>query len=280
MTPAKEVAAEERGDAERGLPSAGELRAMRQELSRLMLLTPAQLTARLDLEAATMRFRSFLAEDEIERALCSPQVEAAVMHYDAFCRSREDGSVGSVRSSLAVDDAMSTCIEVFEVAGSIKWFDTAKGYGFIVPDNGLADILLHVTCLRAGGYQTAYEGARVHCEVLCRPRGMQAFRILSMDESTAVHPSQPPQRTHVLVRAESGWQRAVVKWFNRVRGFGYLSVGEEHPDIFVHMETLRRFGFVELIPGQEVEVRWGQGSKGLMAAELRPLCNRGGPPLH
>ena len=60
-------------------------------------------------------------------------------------------------------------LEVFEIAGSIKWFDASKGYGFIVPDNGLPDVLLHVTCLRAGGYQTAYEGARVHCQVLKRP---------------------------------------------------------------------------------------------------------------
>src|SRR5688500_11608080 len=48
-------------------------------------------------------------------------------------------------------------LEVFEIAGTIKWFDASKGYGFIIPDNGLTDILLHVTCLRAGGYQTAYE---------------------------------------------------------------------------------------------------------------------------
>src|SRR6476661_8820683 len=79
-------------------------------------------------------------------------------------------------------------VEVFEIAGTIKWFDVSKGYGFIVPDNGLADVLLHVTCLRAGGYQTAFEGARVHCQVLKRPRGLQAFRVLSMDESTAIHP--------------------------------------------------------------------------------------------
>ena len=161
-------------------------------------------------------------------------------------------------------------VEVFEIAGSIKWFDVSKGYGFIVPDNGLADVLLHVTCLRAGGYQTAYEGARVHCQVLKRPRGLQAFRVLSMDESTAIHPSQLPQRTHVQVIAESDWERARVKWFNRVRGFGFLTRGEGTPDIFVHMETLRRFGFTELRPDQIVHVRWGMGIKGCMAAELRP----------
>ena len=69
-------------------------------------------------------------------------------------------------------------IEVFEVVGSIKWFNASKGYGFITPDNGLADIMLHVTCLRAGGYQTAYEGARVHCEVLRRPKSLAYLQSL------------------------------------------------------------------------------------------------------
>ncbi|MDR3377035.1 MAG: cold-shock protein [Ancalomicrobiaceae bacterium] len=162
-------------------------------------------------------------------------------------------------------------VDVIEVAGSIKWFDVSKGYGFIVPDNKLPDILLHVTCLRRDGFQTAYEGARVIVEVLDRPRGLQALRIVHMDESTAVHPSQlPPSRTHVQIVATSGIERAIVKWFNRVKGFGFLTRGEGTEDIFVHMETLRRYGLTELRPGQSVLVRFGNGPKGLMAAEIRP----------
>jgi CspA family cold shock protein len=164
-----------------------------------------------------------------------------------------------------------TCGAVIEISGVIKWFDVSKGYGFIVPDNGMADVLLHVTCLRRDGYQTAYEGARVVCETLVRAKGLQAFRILSMDESTAVHPAQmPPPRTHVSVTPTSGLERAIVKWFNRLRGFGFLTRGEGTPDIFVHMETLRRYGITELRPGQTVLVRFGPGPKGLMATEVRP----------
>ena len=169
---------------------------------------------------------------------------------------------------------------VIEVSGVIKWFDVAKGFGFIVPDNGLPDVLLHVTCLRRDGFQTAYEGARVVCEVLQRPKGMQAFRILSMDESTAIHPAQTPARTHVTVTPTSGLERAQVKWFNRLRGFGFLTRGEGTPDIFVHMETLRRFGLTELRPGQTVLVRHGPGPKGLMAAEVRPDGGPSGPASH
>jgi CspA family cold shock protein len=174
-----------------------------------------------------------------------------------------------------------TSANLIELSGVIKWFDVSKGFGFIVPDNGMADVLLHVTCLRRDGFQTAYEGARVICEVLQRPKGLQAFRILSMDETTAIHPAQmPPPRTHVTVTPTSGLERAQVKWFNRLRGFGFLTRGEGTPDIFVHMETLRRYGIAELRPGQTVLVRFGPGPKGMMAAEVRPDGGPLGPASH
>jgi cold shock protein len=167
-------------------------------------------------------------------------------------------------------------IRIIQITGLVKWFDTGRGYGFIIPDNGMQDILLHLSCLKRDGFEAPLEGARVTCEAVERQKGYQCLRVLAVDLSTAIHPVERKSRAHNSVSPSSGWVRAKVKWFNRARGFGFVCEGEGKPDIFVHMETLRKTAIVELVPETWVYVRFGEGPKGNMAAEVR-LSLEGGP---
>src|SRR6202451_4527880 len=110
-------------------------------------------------------------------------------------------------------------VGLVEVAGRVKWFDAAKGYGFIVPDSGEADVLIHVTVLRRDGFTTIREGARVVAEAQRRERGLQVFRVLSIVEPDASVVAPPPARTRAQASTVGAFEIVIVKWFNRARGF-------------------------------------------------------------
>ncbi len=159
-----------------------------------------------------------------------------------------------------------------EVVGHIKWYDTTKGYGFVVADDGQGDVLLHANVLRAFGAATAAEGARIAIEVQRTDKGRQAVRIISLDQLHTPQPSdiREPRPTDFVndVVVDSPLEPARVKWFDKVKGFGFVNIFGQAEDIFIHMEVLRRSGIGDLAPGEAVAVRIIAGPRGRMAAEV------------
>ena len=152
-----------------------------------------------------------------------------------------------------------------ELRGTVKWFDPCRGFGFVRTD-GEGDVLINAQTLRGMGLETASEGTTVVCEAVRRAKGLQAVRIVSFDASTAA----PARAVH-----EPGgpFRPATVKWFSRVKGYGFLTEGDESGDIFLHMEVVRAAGLGELAPGDPLEVSYGDGPKGRMAVAVRPLAS-------
>jgi len=154
--------------------------------------------------------------------------------------------------------------------GRVKWFDPVKGFGFVVPDEGGADVLLHANVLRNFGQSSVADRATVEIDVQQTERGWQAVE---------VHVIEPPDDVEIgglsdlqdidpdVIR-DAPLLPARVKWFDKAKGFGFANTFGSDEDVFVHVDVLRRSGLADVQAGEAVAIRVIDGKRGRMATEV------------
>lgn len=143
----------------------------------------------------------------------------------------------------------------------VKWFNPAKGFGFVQPDDGSPDAFLHVSVLEAAGLRDAPDGANVVCDIAHGPKGLQVTEIHSMDAPAAGAGMVVAQEGDTVIEGK-------VKFFDAAKGYGFVIPDEGSGDVFVSGRVLHRAGISALEPDTRVRMTTRMGDKGPMAESV------------
>jgi CspA family cold shock protein len=180
-----------------------------------------------------------------------------------------------------------------ETEAKVKWFNGEKGFGFVELTDGSGEAFLHIRPVEAAGYSALESGTTLVVRVGPGQRGPQVTEVVSVDTSTADPsagrgggggfgarrpPGGPGGAGGFRDRGERGGfaprqsfestpagppdTSGTVKWYDPVKGFGFISVEGEAKDLFIHRSVLERAGMRDLAEGERVRVAIVEGRKG------------------
>lgn len=146
--------------------------------------------------------------------------------------------------------------EGVEVRARVKWFDPARGFGFVSPTDGSRDAFLHISVLNRAGLHVIADGTELLCRLVPGPRGAQVEQLVQVLETTPAggdhDPPVPPGDEHT----------GTVKWYKPDKGFGFVLADDGGKDVFVHKSVLRRCHISALDTGQRVTMRVRDADRG------------------
>ena len=158
---------------------------------------------------------------------------------------------------------------VGEAKGIVKFFNPQKGFGFIVRDDGGEDVFVHISAVEQAGLTDLADGQPLEFTLVDRGGRISASNIRIEGEPLAVERAQAAPQRQLTGEKASG----TVKFFNAMKGFGFIQRDDGQPDAFVHISAVERAGMPTLNEGDRLQFELEVDRRGKHAAvNLQPIA--------
>lgn len=161
-------------------------------------------------------------------------------------------------------------VPIGSASGTVKFFNPAKGFGFVVRDDGEEDVFVHISAVEQLGLRTLAEGQKLNFTLSDRGGKISATDLVIDGEIVESAPgggARSPSRAPFERKPSDGTRyEGTVKFFNNMKGFGFIQRDDGQPDAFVHISAVERSGLHGLDEGQRVSFELEEDRRGKMAA--------------